>query len=95
MVKLACGDAPHDNADTDITSWGNYGTVGFNNDKFTFAGDNDTGFGRYTKLRLDYCNDLIDDGDDGAYYPFEGVPDLCDRYFFEAGEVRPYPMGGA
>ena len=97
VVKLACGDiAPHDNTDTSITSWGDYGTVGWNDntDRFTFTGNNNTGFGRYTKLRLDYCNGLIGDGDAGAYYPFEGVPDLCDRYFFEAGQVRPYPMGG-
>ena len=94
VVKLACGDVPHVDNNTDITSWGNYGTVGWNNGKFTFTGDDDTGFGKYTKLRLGYCNGLIDDGNAGAYSPFEGVPDLCDRYFFDAGEQRPFPSGG-
>ena len=96
VVKLACGDVPHDNEDRSITDWGNYGTVGWNSNtnKFTFAGDNTTGFGKYTKLRLDYCNGLIDDDNAGAYWPFEGVPDLCDRYFFDAGEQRPFPSGG-
>ena len=96
VVKLACGDVPHVDNSIEITSWGNYGTVGWDDDddKFTFTGDDDTGFGRYTKLRLDYCNGLIDDGNAGAYSPFEGVPDLCDRYFFDAREQRPFPSGG-
>ena len=96
VVKLACGDAPHDNSMRSITSWGNYGIVDWDDDddKFTFGGNENTGLGKYTKLRLDYCNGLIDDGNDGAYSPFEGVPDLCDRYFFEAREQRPFPNGG-
>ena len=96
VVKLACGDVPHVNHTPAITSWGNYGTVGWDDDtdKFTFTGDNTTGKGNYTKLRLDYCNGLIDDGNAGAYSPFEGVPDLCDRYFFDAREQRPFQSGG-
>ena len=92
VVKVACGDVPHDDLSTDITSWGNYGTVGWDDDddKFTFTGDDDTALGRYTSERVDYCNGLIDDGDDGAYPPFEGVPDLCNRFFVDVREaVRP------
>ena len=29
VVKIACGDVPHDDFSTDITSWGNHGTVGW------------------------------------------------------------------
>ena len=93
VVKIACGMA-HDD-DTDITSWGNYGTVGWdsNTSKFTFTGDNTTGKGNYTSERVNYCNGLIDDGDGnnpGAYPTFEGVPDLCNRFFVDVREaVRP------
>ena len=90
VVKIACGMA-HDD-DTDITSWGNYGTVGWDSDddEFTFTGDNTTGKGNYTAKRVDYCNSLIRDGNLGAYPPFEGVPDLCNRFFAEVREaVRP------
>ena len=97
VVKLTCGDARHVDNNTSITSWGNYGTVGWdsNTDKFTFTGDNTTGKGNYTAKRLDYCNGLIDGGNAGAYTTFEGVPDLCDKYFFEAGQQqRPLRAGG-
>ncbi len=90
VVKIACGMA-HDD-DTDITSWGNYGTVGWDSDddEFTFTGDASTGKGNYTSERVKYCNGLIDDGDDGAYPTFEGVPDLCNRFFVDVREaVRP------
>ena len=94
MVKIACGMA-HDD-DTDITSWGNYGTVAWNStdSKFTFTGDADTGKGNYTAARVDYCNGLIDDGNAGAYPTFEGVPDLCNRFFVDVREaVRPEAGG--
>ncbi len=97
VVKIACGDVPHTDNDTDITSWGNHGTVGWDSDddKFTFTGDDDTGLGKYTFDRVDYCNGLIDDGNDGAYSPFAGVPDLCNRFFVDVREaVRPPPSGG-
>ena len=96
VVKLACGDVPHVDNDIEITSWGNYGTVGWasDDDKFTFTGNANTAKGNYTSKRVDYCNGLIDDGNLGAYSPFEGVPDLCDRYFFDAREQRPFPSGG-
>ena len=95
MVKIACGMA-HD-ADTDITSWGKYGTVGWDSgtSKFTFTGDNTTGRGNYTSERVKYCNGLIDDGNAGAYPTFEGVPDLCNRFFAEVRDaVRPARPGG-
>ena len=95
VVKLACGDVPHVDNDTDITSWGDYGTVGWDDDKFTFTGSTTTGLGNYTSERVKYCNGLIDDGNDGAYPTFEGVPDLCNRFFVEVKEaVRPPPAGG-
>ena len=92
VVKLTCGDAPHIDNSTDITDWGNYGTVGWNSDdgKFTFTGDNTTGKGSYTSERVKYCNGLIDDGNLGAYPTFEDVPDLCNRFFVNVREaVRP------
>ena len=94
VVKIACGMV-HD-ADTDITSWGNYGTVGWNSatSKFTFTGSTTTGKGNYTSERVAYCNGLIDDGNAGAHPTFEGVPDLCNRFFADVREaVRP-PSGG-
>ena len=81
----------HDD-DTDITSWGNYGTVGWDSNagRFTFTGDANTGKGSYTSERVNYCNGLIGDGNLGAYPPFEGVPDLCNRFFINVREaVRP------
>ena len=95
VVEIACGMA-HDD-DTDITSWGDYGTVGWDSDtdKFTFTGDANTAKGNYTSERVAYCNDLIDDGNAGAYPAFEGVPDLCNRFFVDVREaVRPPPSGG-
>ncbi len=98
MVKLACGDAlHHDNADRSITSWGNYGTVGWNDGtgKFTFTGSTTTGKGNYTSERVNYCNGLIDGGNLGAYPMFEGVRDLCHRFFVDVrAAVRP-SSGGA
>ena len=90
VVKIACGMA-HDD-DTDITKWGNYGTVGWNSttSRFTFAGDTTTGKGNYTSERVNYCNGLMNDGNLGAYPTFEGVPDLCNRFFVNVREaVRP------
>ena len=86
----------HDD-DTDITKWGNYGTVGWNSTtgRFTFAGDNTTGKGNYTSERVNYCNGLIGGGNLGAYPTFEGVPDLCNRFFINVREaVRPARPGG-
>ena len=96
VVKIACGDVPHDDNSIEITSWGNYGTVGWDDDddKFTFTGDADTGLGYYTSKRVKYCNDLIDDGNAGAYPMFEGVPDICNRFFVDVREaVRPTSGG--
>ena len=95
VVKIACGMA-HDDDDESITSWGDYGTVGWNSNpgRFTFAGDADTGKGNYTSERVDYCNGLIDDDNAGAYPTFEGVPDLCNRFFIDVREaVRPTDGG--
>ena len=89
-VKIACGMA-HDD-DTQITSWGNHGTVGWNSttNRFTFTGSTSTGLGNYTSERVNYCNGLIGDGNLGAYPTFEGVPDLCNRFFVDVTEaVRP------
>ena len=94
MVKIACGMA-HDD-DTSITSWGKYGTVGWDSDDdvFTFTGDASTGKGSYTSERVKYCNGLIDAGNAGAYPTFEGVPDLCNRFFVNVREaVRPTSGG--
>ena len=93
VVKIACGMA-HDD-DKSITSWGDYGTVGWNSTtRFTFTGDADTGKGNYTAARVDYCNGLIADGNAGAYPTFEGVPDLCNRFFVDVREaVRPEAGG--
>ena len=90
VVKIACGMA-HDSS-LSITSYGNHGTVGWNSNtgRFTFTGSTTTGLGNYTSERVNYCNGLIDDGDDGAYPTFEGVPDLCNRFFVDVREaVRP------
>ena len=95
VVKMACGMA-HD-ADVSLRNWGNYGTVGWNSntDKFTFTGSSNTGYGKYTSERVNYCNGLIDDGNAGAYPTFEGVPDLCNRFFVDVREaVRPARAGG-
>ena len=89
VVKIACGMA-HDN-DTSMRSFGYHGTVGWDDDtgKFTHTGSTTTGLGNYTSERVDYCNGLIDD-DPGAYPTFEGVPDLCNRFFVDVREaVRP------
>ena len=102
VVKIACGmahvnDDEDDDYDISITSWGEYGTVGWNSntDKFTFTGETDTGLGNYTSERVNYCNDLIGEGNLGAYRPFDGVPDLCNRFFVDVREaVRPPPSGG-
>ena len=97
VVKLACGDGPHDNDNTGITSWGNHGTVGWNSttNRFTFNGSTSTGLGNYTSDRVNYCNGLINDGNAGAYPTFEGVPDLCNRFFVDVREaVRPARAGG-
>ena len=90
VVKIACGMA-HDNG-TSIREWGDYGTVGWNSNsgKFTYTGSTTTGLGNYTSERVNYCNGLIDDGNLGAYPTFEGVPDLCNRFFVDVREaVRP------
>ena len=89
VVKIACGMA-HDSG-TSIREWGDYGTVGWNSNtsKFTYTGSTTTGLGNYTSERVSYCNGLIDD-DPGAYPTFEGVPDLCNRFFVDVREaVRP------
>ena len=95
VVKIACGMA-HDDDDESMTSWGYYGTVGWNDDtgKFTFTGSTITGKGNYTSERVDYCNGLIDDGGNpGAYPTFEGVPDLCNRFFVDVREAVREPGG--
>ena len=94
VVKIACGMA-HDES-TSITSFGDHGTVGWDDDtgKFTFTGNTRTGLGNYTSERVKYCNGLIDDGNAGAYPTFEGVPDLCNRFFVHVREaVRPASGG--
>ena len=94
VVKIACGMA-HDD-DTDITSFGNHGTVGWNSTtgRFTFTGSTTTGLGNYTSERVNYCNGLIGGGNLGAYPTFEGVPDLCNRFFVDVREaVRPTSGG--
>ena len=94
VVKIACGMA-HDD-DKDLTDWGNHGTVGWNDttERFTFTGDDETGLGNYTSERVNYCNGLIDDGDNpGAYPMFEGVPDLCNRFFVDVREAVREPGG--
>ena len=94
VVKIACGMA-HDSSQN-MTSFGSHGTVGWNDgtSRFTFTGSTTTGLGNYTSERVNYCNDLMDDGNLGAYPMFEGVPDLCNRFFVDVREaVRP-PSGG-
>ncbi len=96
VVKIACGMA-HDDDDESITSFGDHGTVGWNSNtgRFTFAGDTATGLGNYTSERVNYCNGLIGGGNNGAYPTFEGVPDLCNRFFVDVREaVRPARVGG-
>ena len=90
VVKIACGMA-HDSG-TSMRSYGNHGTVGWDSDddEFTFTGDNTTGLGNYTSERVNYCNGLIGGGNLGAYPTFEGVPDICNRFFVDVREaVRP------
>ena len=90
VVKIACGMA-HDSG-TSMRSYGNHGTVGWNSntDRFTFTGSTTTGLGNYTSERVNYCNGLMAGGNLGAYPTFEGVPDLCNRFFVDVREaVRP------
>ena len=86
----------HDDTDRSITSWGNHGTVGWDDDdsKFTFDGDKATGRGKFKGERVDYCNGLIDDGNNsGAYPPFNGVRDMCKQFFLDVEQARPSSGG--
>ena len=94
LIELRCGLA-HSNA-TSFTSKGSYGTVGWNSTtgRFTFQVNTGTAKGKYTGDRVSYCNRLIAAGNNaGAYSPFEGVPDICDDYFFKADQTRPAEGG--
>ena len=100
-AKLACGMA-HDDQHGDVatsTDWGDYGTVTYNTSskKFEHEGSGTTGRGKYIKGWINYCNELIDEGggdNDGAYPQFEGVRDICKRYFDDIREaVRDAPGG--
>ena len=91
VVELRCG--MHHDDDKSITDWGNHGTVGWSNGKFTFEGNRTTGRGKFKGERVDYCNGLIDDGNAGAYPPFNGVRDMCRQFFIDVEQARPSSGG--
>ena len=96
VVKIACGMA-HDDDDESITSWGNYGTVGWNSTAPAGSLSPETtprARAITPPKRVDYCNGLMNDGGNpGAYPTFEGVPDLCNRFFVDVREAVREPGG--